>query len=246
MKSIRLAAVTGSVALALSLAGCFGSPSAGPSASASGSATPSASASPAQSTAAAPTSAAPSSAAPTTSAPTTAAPSTTAPAAPAPSSSTAPAPAPTATAPASTAPAAGQLPEQTAPLAIFYIAVGDGGVSGPAIGCGDSAVATSTEPVTFRDQVGPALSRLFANHSRDVGQSGLVNVLYQSNLAYAGGSFDGTTITVYLTGQFLLGGVCDIPRAEAQISFTAMAAAGAQRAAVFVNGRPLAEVLSLK
>lgn len=235
MKTLRIAAVTGSIALALSLTGCFGPPSAAPS--------PSASPSPSVTTTA--PSAPATTTAPSTTAPTTTAPSTTAPASPAPSSSTAaPAPSATPTPPAATT--GGQLPEQTAPLAIFYIAIEDGGVSGPLVGCGDSAVATSTEPVTFRDQVGPALTRLFANRSREVGQSGLVNVLYQSTLAYQGGSFDGTTITVYLTGQFFLGGVCDIPRAEAQINFTAMAAAGAQRAAVFVNGRPMAEVLSLK
>lgn len=223
MKATPLAALSGSIALALALAGCFGPPQSSPSPSATAS------------------SAAPSAPATPTPTPSTAAPSTTAPASPAPSSSTA-APAPT----EAPAPTGGQLPEQTAPLAIFYIAVEDGGVSGPLIGCGDSAVATSTEPVTFRDQVGPAMARLLANHSRDVGQSGLVNVLYQSTLTYQRASFDGTTITVYLTGQFMLGGVCDIPRAEAQITFTAMAAAGAQRAEVFVNDRPMAEVLSLK
>ena len=171
-----------------------------------------------------------------------------APPTPAPSpSSPPPAPPPPPPPPPSSAPAAeGQLPEQTAPLTIYYIAIGDGGVSGPGLGCGDSAVATYTEPVTFRDQVGPSLTRLFSNHARDVGESGLVNVLYQSNLRYLGGSFDGTTITVYLSGSFMLGGVCDIPRAEAQINLTAAAAAGARRAAVFVNGRPLADVLSLK
>jgi hypothetical protein len=138
------------------------------------------------------------------------------------------------------------LPEQVAPLAIYYVAVGDNGISGPLIGCGDSIVATSTEPIRFTDQVGPAIRRLLANRSRDVGMSGLVNVLSQSSLTYLGGSFDGTTITIYLSGQFFLGGECDIPRAKAQLEFTAMAAAGASRAAVFVNGRPIDEVLSLK
>lgn len=236
MKALRLAAFSGAVALSLALAGCFGQPQSAPSSSATASsAAPSATATPAPSTSASST------AAPSTTAPSTAPPSTTAPASPAPSSSPA-APAPTQT----SAPAGDQLPEQTAPLAIFYIAVEDGGVSGPLVGCGDSAVATSTEPVTFRDQVGPAMTRLLANRSRNVGQSGLINVLYQSTLAYQGASFDGTTITVYLTGQFMLGGVCDIPRAEAQITFTAMAAAGAQRAEVFVNGKPMREALSLK
>ncbi|KHL04201.1 hypothetical protein LK10_06515 [Sinomonas humi] len=133
-----------------------------------------------------------------------------------------------------------------APLAVFYVAVGDNGVSGPLIGCGDSIVATSTQPVRFTDQVGPAIRTLLANRTRSVGMSGLVNVLYRSTLTYLGGSFDGTTITIYLSGQFNLSGECDIPRAEAQLEYTAMAAAGASRAAVFVDGTPIDAVLSLK
>ncbi len=133
-----------------------------------------------------------------------------------------------------------------APLTVYYVAVGDQGISGPLIGCGDSLVATTTAPVRFTDQVGPSIGTLLANKSRDVGLSGLVNVLYQSDLAYAGGELEGSTISIWLTGQFMLGGVCDIPRAKAQLEYTAMAASGATSAQVFVNGRPLDEVLSLR
>lgn len=114
------------------------------------------------------------------------------------------------------------------------------------VGCGDSLVATTTAPVRFTDQVGPSIRTLLANKSRAVGMSGLVNVLYQSNLTYLGGELDGSTITIYLSGQFMLSGVCDIPRAKAQLEFTAMAASGATSAQVFVNGRPIDDVLSLK
>jgi hypothetical protein len=126
------------------------------------------------------------------------------------------------------------------------VAIGDNGASGPMIGCGDSLVATFTAPVRFTDQVGPSIGTLLANKSRDVGTSGLVNVLYQSNLTYLGGELNGSTITIYLSGQFMLAGVCDIPRAKAQLEYTAMAASGATSAQVFVDGRPIDEVLSLK
>ncbi|MBN9129108.1 MAG: GerMN domain-containing protein [Paenarthrobacter ureafaciens] len=138
------------------------------------------------------------------------------------------------------------LPEQTGPLTVYYVAVGDNGVSGPRIGCGDSLVATTTAPVTYTDQVGPSINALLANKSRDVGLSGLINVLYQSNLSYLGGELNGSTITIWLSGQFMLGGVCDVPRAKAQLEYTAMAASGATSARVFVNNRPIDEVLSLK
>ena len=148
--------------------------------------------------------------------------------------------------PATAEPTSPGFPEQVAPLTIYYVAIDDQGISGPLIGCGDSLIATTTAPVRFTDQVRPSIETLLANKSRDVGMSGLVNVLYQSTLTYVAGELNGSTITIWLTGQFMLGGVCDIPRAKAQLEYTAMAASGATSAQVFVNGRPIDEVLSLK
>jgi hypothetical protein len=217
------------------LTGCFGPPAPAPSSSSAAPAPTASSASPG--TTASPTA----TATPTSPASTPAAP-TTPPAAP---PSSAPA-GPPATQEPTQEPAPPGLPEQVAPLTIYYVAVGDNGVSGPKIGCGDSLVATTTAPVRFTDQVGPSVGTLLANKSRDVGLSGLINVLYQSNLTYLGGELNGSTITIWLSGQFMLGGVCDIPRAKAQLEYTAMAASGATSAQVFVNGRPIDEVLSLK
>lgn len=197
----------------------------------------------------APTASASGTTVPSTTATPTTAPTTTSPA------STSAAPTTSAAAPPSSAPASQPateepqptgLPEQTGPLTVYYVAVGDNGTSGPLIGCGDSLVATTTAPVTYTDQVGPSVGTLLANKSRDVGLSGLVNALYQSNLTYVAGELTGSTITIWLTGQFMLGGVCDIPRAKAQLEYTAMAASAATSAQVFVNGRPIDEVLSLK
>ncbi|MFF1883463.1 hypothetical protein ACFVVC_18565 [Pseudarthrobacter sp. NPDC058196] len=216
------------------LTGCFGPPAPAPSTSSAAASTTTA---PTPSATASPSAAPSSTAATTTPTATAAAPGTTAAAPP----SSAPA-SPTAT----QQPGPTGLPEQVGPLTIYYVAVGDNGVSGPKIGCGDSLVATTTAPVRFTDQVGPSVGTLLANKSRDVGMSGLVNVLYQSSLTYVAGELDGSTITIWLTGQFMLGGVCDIPRAKAQLEYTAMAASGATSARVFVNGRPIDEVLSLK
>lgn len=207
------------------LTGCFGPPAPAPTTSATPSAT--ASDSPTPTTTASPTMPAPT---PTDTARPTAVPSSSAPARP------------TATA----EPTPPGLPEQVAPLTVYYVAVGDNGVAGPGIGCGDSIVATTTAPVRFTDQVGPSIRTLLANKNRDVGLSGLVNALYQSDLTYVGGELNGSTITIWLTGQFMLGGVCDVPRAKAQLEYTAMAASGATSAQVIVNGRPIDEVLSLK
>jgi hypothetical protein len=44
----------------------------------------------------------------------------------------------------------------------------------------------------------------------------------------------------------MLGGVCDNPRVEAQIEETALQFATVSEVAVFVNGKPLEEIISLK
>jgi len=220
------------------LTGCFGPPSPSPtSSSAAPSASPTISATP-STTATGTTTATPTSPPSTSAAPTTAA-------AP-PPSSTPGAPPPTQERQPTQEPQPTGLPEQTGPLSIYYVAVDDNGVSGPRIGCGDSLVATTTGPVRFTDQVRPSVETLLANKKRDVGMSGLINVLYQSSLTYLGGELNGSTISIWLSGQFMLGGVCDIPRAKAQLEYTAMAASGATSAHVYVNGRPIDEVLSLK
>ncbi len=233
----------------LLLTACFGPPSPSPSSSsAAPTASPTASsASPSTSPS---TTAGSSTPATSTSAPSTSA-APTSPAAPPPSSAPAgpppaPGPGPTQQPQPTQEPQPTGLPEQTAPLTVYYVAVGDNGVSGPKIGCGDSLVATTTAPVKFTDQVRPSVETLLANKKRDVGLSGLINVLYQSNLAYLGGELNGSTISIWLSGNFMLGGVCDIPRAKAQLEYTAMAASGATSALVYVNGRPIDEVLSLK
>jgi hypothetical protein len=76
--------------------------------------------------------------------------------------------------------------------------------------------------------------------------AGVYNSLSASTLQFLSGTFDGTTVTVYLSGFLQLGGVCDIPRVEAQLTQTAVSSVGAIRAEIYVNGVGLTEALSLK
>jgi sugar lactone lactonase YvrE len=52
--------------------------------------------------------------------------------------------------------------------------------------------------------------------------------------------------TVELSGQMMLGGECDDPRVAAQLEETALQFPEASQAAIFINGTPLKDVLSLK
>lgn len=133
----------------------------------------------------------------------------------------------------------------SASVTVFYIAQGDGGTSGPAVGCGDSAVAVTSPTVTFTDPVEAALRTLLANHSAQIGQSGLSNALWQSRLHVDSVDRNANTITAQLSGTLTLGGECDNPRVEQQLLLTAQQAAGTP-VAVTVNGKALSQALSLK
>lgn len=170
------------------------------------------------------------------------------PSAPKPSSTTAsPTNATTAAASPSAQPSSpGDASTTTAPLTLYYVAQGDDGVSGAAIGCGDSLVATYTEPVAFTDQLRASMQRIVSDDSQFLGQSGLYNALYMSDLVYESGSVEGDTVTVNLSGKVVLGGVCDGPRLAEQLAQTAETAVGVGSSVLLVNGVPLSELLGQK
>lgn len=134
----------------------------------------------------------------------------------------------------------------TARLTVFYVAVDDQGKAGPQIGCGDSLVATETEPVDFSNQVEAAMNALLENKSATHGESGLMNALAASDMRYQSSSVSGDQVTVELTGMPMSGGTCDDPRIVEQLKHTAKTAAGVGNALVLVDGTDIEEFLSQK
>jgi hypothetical protein len=59
-------------------------------------------------------------------------------------------------------------------------------------------------------------------------------------------SIDAGKASVYLTGSLIMGGECDAPRVQAQLEQTILQFPDVTAAAIFINGKPLADVLSLK
>lgn len=133
----------------------------------------------------------------------------------------------------------------SASVALYFIAEGDAGISGPTVGCGDSAIAVSSQTITYTDPVEAALRTLLANHAPEIGQSGLRNALSESRLGVDSVVRSGNIITANLSGTLSLGGECDIPRVEQQLLLTAKQAAGSP-VAITINGKTLNEALSLK
>ncbi len=129
---------------------------------------------------------------------------------------------------------------------IYLIAIGDNGVGGPMIGCGDSAIAVQVQIEPTQAVLRAALTKLLSIKDQFYGQSGLYNSLYQSNLQLADVAIANGKATVMLTGTLQLGGECDSPRVEEQLERTVLQFSTVTSADIFLNGVPLAEALSLK
>lgn len=134
----------------------------------------------------------------------------------------------------------------TKPLTVYYIATEDNGITGTLVGCGDSLVANTTAPITTSDVVKSSFEQLLAGKDQFIGQSGLYNALYQSDLTFTSSTVAGGTVTVNLTGTLKLGGECDNPRVQAQLEQTAKTAAGTDAVVINLNGKPLSDSLSLQ
>jgi hypothetical protein len=130
----------------------------------------------------------------------------------------------------------------------YYVLLDDGGSNGVRFGCNDSLVGVAhSSPVTEEPLPAAVHALLEAPAEAVPGQppSDMYNALSASDLKFLSGSFDGTTVTLYLAGTLSLGGVCDGPRVEAQLTQTAVSSVDAIRAEIYVNGRRLPEALRL-
>lgn len=113
-------------------------------------------------------------------------------------------------------------------------------------GCNDSLVALRAGTPWTGEPLAGALSRLLGPTDAVASAAGLYNALAASKLGYVSGYWDGTTVVVNLSGQLNPGGVCDNPRIEAQLTHTVVAATGASRAEIYIDGRSLTDILSLR
>lgn len=135
---------------------------------------------------------------------------------------------------------------QTMTAKIALIALEDAGATGVPVGCGDSAVLVSRNVPQSAGVLRAALTELLSLRGKDYGSSGLYNALGDSQLSIEEVSMSGSTATIRLTGTVSLGGECDTPRFKAQIEETARQFPTVKDVAVFINGIPMEEALSLK
>jgi hypothetical protein len=93
------------------------------------------------------------------------------------------------------------------------------------------------------DPLQVALQELLAIEEREYGQSGLINPLYRSDLGISEVMVEGGVATIRLQGEFLIGGVCDGPRVEAQFEQLALQYDFVNEVEVFINDQPLEELI---
>ncbi|MBT2587801.1 GerMN domain-containing protein [Arthrobacter sp. ISL-95] len=129
--------------------------------------------------------------------------------------------------------------------AVYYVAIDDGGARGVRFGCNDSLVPVRGVAVPG-DPLSVALGRLLESGMPVDSDAALYDALANSSLRYLSGYMSGATVVVNLSGSLRPGGVCDIPRIQAQLTQTIVQASGASRAEIYVNGRTLTEALSVR
>jgi hypothetical protein len=129
---------------------------------------------------------------------------------------------------------------------LFLVAIGDNGASGKLIGCGDSLVPVEQQILPTQGVLRAALELLLGIKQQYYGGSGLYNALYQSDLTIEDLRIENGKASIHLAGRLLLGGVCDNPRAEAQLVETARQFSTVDEVEILINGKPLKDVLSEK
>jgi hypothetical protein len=129
---------------------------------------------------------------------------------------------------------------------IYLVAVGDNGISGKQIGCGDSLVPVEVQIEPTLGVLRAALNKLFELEGQDhYGQSGLYNALYLSHLSINDVAVINRKAIIKLQGQIVTGGECDIPRIEEQLRATALQFNTVDSVSITVNGESLDELLDL-
>jgi hypothetical protein len=129
---------------------------------------------------------------------------------------------------------------------IYLIALEDNGQTGIPVGCGDSAVPVQVLIRPTQGVLRAALEELLSIKTQYYGQSGLYNALYKADLQVESVTIIAHRARVYLTGSLNLGGECDDPRVQAQLEQTVLQFTTVTEADIFINGKPLADAISLK
>jgi hypothetical protein len=120
---------------------------------------------------------------------------------------------------------------------VYFIALNDNGLSGPAVGCGDSVV-----PVEVPGEKGiePLLSAFEALLSiKESDFAGFHHSLDTADLILEYVSVENGEAIIFMSGFLPIYGVCHSPRIDAQLTYTALQFPEVERVSIYHNGYPL-------
>ncbi|WP_157448837.1 GerMN domain-containing protein [Deinococcus peraridilitoris] len=128
--------------------------------------------------------------------------------------------------------------QATTAVKLYLTAMGNG--PGKQIGCGDRLVSLSRTLPFTRTPLRAALTALLESRPSS---PKVYNVFERSSLRVERIDLRGGNAVVRLSGQLVLGGVCDYPRVTGQLQATARQFPSVRAACFFVDGVPLEQLL---
>jgi hypothetical protein len=129
---------------------------------------------------------------------------------------------------------------------VFLISLEDGGVEGRRSGCGDSAVPVEVTLARRSPALRGSLEALLSMRETWDARTGFYNALHGSRLEIDRIERAGSEARIHLKGYLEIGEKCDSPRVLSQLTETALQFADVQRATFYLEGKPLAGLLSGK
>ncbi len=133
----------------------------------------------------------------------------------------------------------------TRKVRIFLVSTEDGAVLGPGAGCDGRVAPVAVDLPAPSPALKGSIESLLA--ARDGYQSaGFYNALAHSPLRIERIERAGATARIYLAGYLELGGDCDGSRALSQLTETVTQFRDVETAELFLDGKPLRELLSGK
>lgn len=125
---------------------------------------------------------------------------------------------------------------------VYLVAVGDNGKKGIKIGCDDSLVGIVRKIKPTVAPLKAAIEELLSiphEYSKELG-----NYWWGKNLKLKMVSITEGVATIHIIGEGpFVAGTCDVPRITEQIEKTAMQFSSVNTVKVFVNDKPLADVI---
>ncbi len=122
---------------------------------------------------------------------------------------------------------------------IYLVGIGSGNV-----GCGDELVPVARRIAPTTAPLRAALTELFNLKSETIGESGLYNALYQSDVRIDRLVVENGLATINLSRVIRTNGVCDTPRVVGQIEQTALQFPTVSNVVISLNGVPLAQAIN--